>query len=164
MDINKVINDVESSEDFKTLDPDHYLVHIFRMMDADKSEDCQVGYYNKKSDKIIVFDYLDGKIKMTPPEEAFKEKNYIAALDLSKVKVSMDEALNTTQDVVKNNYPAHLLAKAIVLLQKLPEFGQIWNITVITHTFQVINVKIDAESGKTIKHSMESLLGWKKDE
>ncbi len=164
MDIHYVIKSVESSEEFKSIGPDHYLVHIFRMMDADKSEDCQVGYYNKKSDKIIVFDYVEGKIKMTPPEEAFKEKNYIAALDLGKVKVSMDDALNAAQEVVKNNYPAHLLAKAIVLLQKLPEFGQIWNITVITHTFQVINIKIDAETGKTIKHSMESLLGWKKDE
>lgn len=163
MDINKVINDVESSKEFKTLEPDHYLVHIFRMMDADKSEDCQVGYYNKKSDKIIVFDYLEGSVKMMPPEEAFKEKNYIAALDLSKVKISMDDALNTAQQVVKENYPAHLLSKAIVLLQKLPEFGQIWNITVITHTFQVINIKIDSETGKTIKHSMESLLGWKKE-
>jgi hypothetical protein len=76
----------------------------------------------------------------------------------------MDEALSKAQEVVKDNYPAHLLSKAIVLLQKLPEFGQIWNITVITHTFNVINIKIDAESSKVIKHGMESLLGWKKDE
>jgi len=164
MDINEIIKAVEDSEDFKNIDPDHYLVHIFRMMGPDKSEDCQIGYYSKKVDKIIVFDYNEGIIKATPPQEAFKEKNYIAALDLSKVKVSMDDALNTAQQVVKENYPAHLLSKAIVLLQKLPEFGQIWNITVITHTFQVINIKVDAKTGKTIKHSMESLLGWKKEE
>jgi hypothetical protein len=164
MDINEVIKAVESSEDFKSIDPDHYLVHVFRMMGPEQSEDCQVGYYSKKADKIIVFDYIDGTVKSTPPQEAFKEKNYIVALDLSKVKISMDEALSKAQEVVKDNYPAHLLSKAIVLLQKLPEFGQIWNITVITHTFNVINIKIDAESSKVIKHGMESLLGWKKDE
>jgi len=163
MDINQVVKDVESSEEFKSIDPDHYLVHIFRMMDADKDEDCQVGYYSKKTDKIVVFDYLKGKVKGMPPEEAFKEKNYIAPLDLAKVNVPMDVALNKAQEVVKSNYPAHLLSKAIVLLQKLPDFGQIWNITVITHTFQVINIKINAETGDVIKHSMESLLGWKKE-
>ncbi len=163
MDINKVIADIESSEEFKKIDPDHYLVHIFRMMDADKSEDCQVGYYNKKSDRIIVFEYNDNNVKALPPEEAFKEKNFIAPLDLKKIECSMDEALNMAQDVVKNNYPAHLISKAIVLLQKLPEFGQIWNITVITHTFQVINIKINAENSQVIKHGMESLLGWKKE-
>lgn len=164
MEVNEVIKAVESSEEFKSIDSDHYLVHVFRMMGPEQSEDCQIGYYNKKIDKIIVFDYNDGNITATPPQEAFKEKNYIAALDLSKVKVTMDEALNKAQQVVKNNYPAHLLSKAIVLLQKLPEFGQIWNITVITHTFNVINIKINAETSEVIKHTMESLLGWKKDE
>lgn len=163
MDINKVIADIESSEEFKNIAPEHYLVHIFRMMDADKSEDCQVGYYSKKSDKIIVFEYTNNTVKALPPEEAFKEKNFIAPLDLKKIKCSMDEALKVAQDVVKTNYPAHLISKAIVLLQKLPEFGQIWNITVITHTFQVINIKINAENSEVIKHNMESLLGWKKE-
>lgn len=164
MDIKEVINVVESSEEFKTLDPEHYLVHLFRIMDANSPEECQLGYYSKKTDKIIVFDYLDGKVKVTPPQEAFKEENYIAALDLSKLKVTMDEALNIAQEVIKNNYPGHLLSKAIVLLQKLPEFGQIWNITVVTHTFNVINIKINAETSEVIKYGMESLLGWNKKE
>lgn len=163
MDITEVIKKIESSEEFKNIGPDYYLVHIFRMMDADKSEDCQAGYYNKKSDRVIVFEYNDNTVKALPPEEAFKEKNYIAALDLGKVKCPMDEALNIAQDVVKNNYPSHLLSKAIVLLQKLPEYGQLWNITVITHTFNVINIKINAENSQVIKHGMESLLGWKKE-
>lgn len=164
MEIKDVITKIESSEEFKTIDPDHYLVHVFRMMDAHSSDECQVGYYSKKSDRVIVFDYLDGNIKMTDPQEAFKEKNFIAALEIDKINVTMDQALDMAEDVIKKNYPAHLLSKAILLLQKLPEYGQIWNVTVITHTFNVINVKIDAVNSKLIKHSMESLLGWKKDE
>lgn len=163
MDINQIINVVESSDDFRNIDSEHYLVHIFRMIDTNNMQDCQVGYYLKKSDKITVFDYIDGKVKMMPPEEAFKEKNYIAPLELDKVTLGMDDALKISEEVVKKNYPAHLLSKAIVLLQKLPEFGQIWNITVITHTFQVINIKINAETATVIKHSMESLLGWNKE-
>lgn len=163
MDINNVVKVVESSEAFKNIDPDHYLVHIFRMMDANSIDDCQVGYYLKKSDKVTVFDYIDGKVTSMPPEEALKEKNYIAQLELDKVKVTMDDALAKAQSIVKDNYPAHLLSKAIVLLQKIPEYGQIWNITVITHTFQVINIKINAETSQVITHNMESLLQWKKE-
>ncbi|MGV8150552.1 MAG: hypothetical protein ACP5NV_02380 [Candidatus Woesearchaeota archaeon] len=164
MNINKIIEFVESSPDFKKLGGDYKLVHFFRMMDSQNSEDCQIGYYSKKSDKIVVFEYDTGVVKALPPEEAFKEKGDIAPLELKKLMISLDDALNKAQEVVKNNYPAHLLSKAIVLLQKLPEYGQLWNITVITHTFQVINIKINAETGDVIKHSMESLLGWKKDE
>ena len=163
MDINEIVKTVESSSDFKKLDSGYYLVHFFRMMDSQKSEDCQLGYYNKKIDKIVVFEYDSGNVKALAPEEAFKEKGDILALELDKITLSLDNALNKAQDVVKNNYPAHLLSKAIVLLQKLPEYGQLWNITVITHTFQVINIKINAETGEVIKHSMESLLGWKKE-
>jgi len=163
MDIHAVLEAVESSEGFKALEPDHYLVHIFSMMDAHTKDECQVGYYLKKSDKITVFEYLDGKIKITAPEEAFKEKNYISPLDIGKVKVGMDEALQKADSLVKESYPSQLLSKVITLLQNLPEFGQVWNITVITHTFNVVNIKIDAGSGKVIKHGMESLMGWKKE-
>jgi hypothetical protein len=51
----------------------------------------------------------------------------------------------------------------IILLQNLPEHGQIWNITIVTTTFSVINIKIDSKNGTVIKHSKESLIGWKKE-
>jgi hypothetical protein len=164
MDINKVISTVESSEQFKDIDPGHYLVHIFMMMEAKSGDECQVGYYLKSSDKITVFDYNDSKISIIPPQDALKEdQKHIPALDMSKVKIGMGAALAKSDETVKNNYPTQLLMKAIVLLQNLPPYGQIWNITVITHTFNVINIKIDAESGKLLHQNMESLLQWKKE-
>ncbi|MEM4637952.1 MAG: hypothetical protein QXK76_02945 [Candidatus Woesearchaeota archaeon] len=160
MDINNVVKEIESSEVFRSIDPEHYLVHIFRMMDANSVEECQVGYYNVKSDKIVVFDYIKGKITINSPQDAFKEKNYIEPLDLSKVKVSMDDALVLVNEVVKNNYPSQAMSKAILLLQKLPEYGQIWNVTIVTNSFNVINIKINAETSEILHHGMESLLRW----
>ncbi|HIH31742.1 TPA: hypothetical protein HA235_03470 [Candidatus Woesearchaeota archaeon] len=163
MDINNIVKAVESSEAFKNIDPDHYLVHIFRMMDSTDSDDCQVGYYLKKSDKVTVFEYDKGDVKSTEPQEAFKEKKIILPLRLENVKMSVDDALTKTDEIVKNNYPSQMLLKAIVLLQNIPDFGLIWNMTVITHTFNVINIKINAETSQVIRHSMESLLQWKKE-
>jgi len=164
MDINEVVSAVEASEEFKKIDPNHYLVHIFRMMEAHSGEDCQVGYYLKSSDKITVFDYNDDKISVIPPQDVLKEDtHHVQSLDLSAVKIGMEEALQRSDDVVKTNYPSQLLMKAIVLLQNISPHGQIWNITVITHTFNVINIKLDAASGKLLYQNMESLLQWKKE-
>lgn len=163
MDIKKIVAEIESSKEFKSIDPEHYLVHIFRMMDAHSPEECQVGYYNKASDKIIVFDYVNGKINVMPPQEAFKEQNYISPLNLEKINLSIDDAINIVQRILADNYSGHFFLKAILLLQSLPEYGQIWNITIVTNTFNVINIKINAETSEVINHSMESLLGWKKD-
>jgi hypothetical protein len=167
MDINEIIDNVESSGIFKGFikeNPHNYLAHLFSLMDSDHKDDWQLGYYSKETDKITVFDNpVDGNVTMMPPQEAFKEKNYIEQLDISKVKVSKDQALKTVDKVVKENYNAESLSKMIMLLQNLPEHGQIWNITIVTTTFSVLNIKIDAATGDVIKHSKESLIGWKKE-
>ena len=165
MDIKEVVEHIESSDEFKKFiaeNPDNYLVHLFSMMDAEHKDDWQVGYYSKKSDKITVLEFNDKKITVMPAEEAFKEKNYIAPLNLDQVKITQDQAMDSVQKILKENYSAESLAKIIVLLQNLPEFKQIWNMTVITPTFNVINVKVNAITGEVIKHSKESLIGWNK--
>lgn len=167
MDVNDIVATVEDSQIFKDFikeNPDNHLAHLFNMSDDVNDNDWQLGYYCKKIDKITVFDCLeDGKITIMPPQDAFKENNYIQPLDMSKVKISRLEAHNTVEDVLKENYRAELANKMIMLLQNLPEYGQIWNCTIITAAFSVINVKINAETGELIKHSKESLLGWKKE-
>jgi hypothetical protein len=165
MDIKDVISRVESSDSFKYFIkayPENYLVHIFRIADSENKDEWQVGYYSKKTDKVTIFEIADA-VKILPPEEVFKEKDFIALLDLSKVNISFDDALQKSEDVVKKYYTLESFTKAIALLQNISEFGQIWNMTLITMTFSVINVKINASNGETIKHTRESLLGWKKE-
>jgi hypothetical protein len=165
MDINDVVKTIGDSDEFKEFikdNPENYLVHLFSMMDAEHKDDWQVGYYSKKSDKITVFELDNGKITVIPAQEAFKEKNYIAPLKVDQIKVTREEAMAKVQEIIKENYSAENFAKAIVLLQNLPEYKQLWNITMVTATFNVINVKINAITGELIKHSKESLIGWNK--
>lgn len=167
MDVNDIIDRVESSKDYKDFiknNPDHYLVHLFAIIDSSHINVWQVGYYGKETDKITVIDLTeDGTVKVLPAQEAFKEQNYIAPLDIKKIKVSKDDAITIIEKVLKDNYSAESMNKIIMLLQNLPEFGQIWNATIVTATFSVINIKIDAATSKMLKHSKESLLGWKKE-
>jgi hypothetical protein len=166
MDVNNIINKLEDSDEYKDFiknNPGHYLVHVFSLVDEAHGDDWQIGYYSKKTDKVTVFDCSDDALKMMPPQEAFKEKNYIEPLDISKVKTSRKDAVEIADDVLKEYYRSESVIKMIILLQNLPEFGQIWNMTVVTSSFSVINIKINAQDSTVIKHSKESLLGWKKE-
>jgi hypothetical protein len=162
MNIFELVKKVESSDVFKELDKGSYLVHVFSIVDPEHVDEWQVGYYNKEKDHVSVFDFKDGKISIMPPQEAFKESNYIAKLDLKDVKIDFDDAENIVNDVMKKNYSAETIVKSIVLLQNLPEFGQLWNMSIVTTTFSVINIKINAKEGSVIKHTKESLMGWNK--
>ena len=48
------------------------------------------------------------------------------------------------------------------ILQNLGEFGNIWNITYVTHSFKTLNIKINAENGKILHHSLDSLMDFVK--
>ena len=52
--------------------------------------------------------------------------------------------------------------KTIVILQNLSEFGNIWNITYVTHSFKTLNMKINAENGKILHHDIVSLMDFVK--
>jgi hypothetical protein len=159
----KLIEDSKYFQEFIKENPHYYLVHIFKVMDDKTSKNSwQVGYYSKDTDKIVVFDYNEGIITLNEPEEALKEDNYIQKLDLEEIKISADKALEISSEIIKKEYNGEIPTKHIFLLQNLPDHGNIWNITIVTMTFSVINIKIDSNNGAVLKHHRENLMNWKK--
>jgi len=165
MDFKDLITKIESSTVFKDVlkkTSDLYLAHVFTIMDAQQSNEWDFGYYSKRIDRIIVFKWVNDIITVLDPQEVFKESGYVDALTLDAIKISKEKAMTIAQKIIKENYSAESLMNAIVLLQNLKGYGQVWNITLTTQTFHVINIKVNAESGEVIKHSKESLIGWNK--
>jgi hypothetical protein len=166
MDFKHKVSKVESSPKFSSFiksNPHYYLVHIFSVKDDNPSSVWQIGYYSKDTDKIIVFEDNEAasEIIVHEPEEALKEENYIQRLNIEDLGVSFSDAVSICEEVIKEYYKREITSKHIFLLQNLPEFGNVWNITIVTLTFNVINVKIDAQSGKVLKHTRENLMNWK---
>jgi hypothetical protein len=166
MDFKHVIGTIENSKEFKEFiknEPHYYLVHVFTTVDSEMVDNglWQIGYYSKDTDKIVVFEDHDDLIFIHPPTEALKKEGYIHKLDLEKLKISREDAIKICNDSIKENYPRELFSKAICLLQNLPEFGNVWNITIVTLALGVINIKIDASSGEVLKHTKENLMNWK---
>lgn len=141
---------------------DHYLAHAFFMKDAGIAPEWQIGFYNRPDDRIVVFT-LGDEVRMNPPSEVFKKDSGVKELVEKDVLVEFEDALAAAEQHRLENYKAHTPIKTIVLLQKL-KVGQVWNISFVTNTFTVCNVKIDTKTKKVLSASCESLLGWAKKE
>ncbi|MGV8172229.1 MAG: hypothetical protein ACP5OA_06075 [Candidatus Woesearchaeota archaeon] len=163
MDFVDIINSIEDSIEFKDFilkHPHYYLVHVFRIVDNDIPSTWQIGYYSKDSDKIVVFEYNNGLVMMHSPEDALKQEEYIQQLDVSGLTLSHDNIIDIINEFYRENYKYDLLSKSIYLLQNLPLHGQVWNVTIITHNYSVINIKVDAISGNVVKHEKHNLMQW----
>ncbi len=158
MNIHQAVEFVESSDKFKDfIKKRHgsYLAHVFCMFDKEDQSPWQVGFYDEKSDKITSFTAGE-EVLQSEEEDAFKKEGVVEKLDLDKVKIDFDDALKSARDIHKKEHSAEILTKTIVILQSM-DSRIIWNITLITHAFTIINVRVDAVSGE-VKVEKSSVL------
>lgn len=121
--------------------PDAYLAHAFIMSDNDQWSEWQFGYYLKDKDEVVSF-IMEDRISATSPQEIFKkDKRSLGMLELEKVNHSLDEATEKGKALVKEKYPGEVLSKIIVIIQVV-EQGQVFNLTFISMSFNIINVRL----------------------
>jgi hypothetical protein len=131
-----------------------YLVHIYATSEENNRGSLEFGFYNEETDKLVVFE--TNPLKQRPEEEAFKEGKTINLLDLSTVKLSLDDALDIAEKTRKEKYPTEIVYKSIMILQNIER--QVWNITLISMAFKIINIKIDSESGEVVDAAIHSIM------
>jgi hypothetical protein len=159
-DMHELVEQVEGSKEFahfNTVNPEHYLVHIFSATGDLKN--AELGYYGTKSDKITVF--KTNPIVAMPEEEIFKEKGHLHKLDLTAVRLGLKEATGKAEQYKAESYPRHQTMRMISILQQAEM--PLWNITIVTNTLHMINLKIDAMTGQLISRSMDSIMSLAKE-
>jgi hypothetical protein len=163
MSFHHALENLQAHDVFQTWreeNPNHYLVHGFLMLDPSVKNEWQIGFYHPEADTISAFAVDDeGNVTMNPPSEVFKKEVIIEELDADAVEHDVDRALSDAEDHRAAKYPGHEPARTIILLQHLPQ-GQVWNITFVTKTFAVCNIKIDAKTHEIVHSSCETLLAW----
>ncbi len=158
MVLDKILKRLEDSKVFKEWynnNQNYYLVHAFLMIDPKVKQTWQIGYYNKKKDKIITFDVGDEIVK-NPEAEVFKNSGIVKKLDLKRVKIDYKKAINIAEKFAKQHYPNYSIGKKIVILQNLDK--QVWNITFISNSFETLNVKVNVEDGKVFYHNLTKIF------
>jgi hypothetical protein len=151
-DVHTTVEEVESSDIFRTFthsNPHHYLVHAFST-----GKEIELGYYGKEDDKITIF--KTHPVMMLPAEEVFKQSGTLQKLELDMVRLGLREALEHAEAERAKAYPHHSSMKFICVLQQSDE--PTWNITLVTNTLQMINMKISAHSGEMRSREMHSIM------
>jgi hypothetical protein len=148
------LTESELFADFMSQTGEFYLAHIYQMLGKDDSTSLEFGFYSKITDRIVVFE--TNPIRKRDEEEVFKEAETIMPLRLETVKISMDDALAISEKACKEKYPSEIVHKKIVLLQNIEQ--QVWNITLISLSFNIINIRIDAETGEVVNINIHSIM------
>ncbi len=166
MKINEALDKLNSDISFKQYlknNPKAYLSHFFMMMEKDMKNDWQIGYYNPDSNLVSTYIVTNKDIIAETPQEPFKKpEDSIARLGFDKIKKYYDDAIKKAKECLKKNYPKELPLKTMIILQNIKDFGNIWNITFVTSSFNTINIKIDAKEGNILNHEKTSFMKFKK--
>ncbi|MBU1974915.1 MAG: hypothetical protein KKG59_00770 [Nanoarchaeota archaeon] len=155
MVLREIVKNVESSPEYKKFhkeNPDYHLASVFSVGNVE----WNVGYYSKKSDKMVTFD--TNPIKMNPPDDVFKKEGTVHSLDMTKVKTRIDQVNRICDELTTKKYKTTDVTKKIIILQHHEQL--IYNITLLTSTFNVINIRIDASNGNILHDSMSSALSF----
>lgn len=149
-------------EHVDTLPSGAYLAHAFFMEDG--NNEWQIGYVDPEDESITVFVVSKDAVTKNPPAEAFKKPDQsIEELKLEDVKISSSDALASAKKHLSEKHPNHPLKQAILLLQVLDDVGQVYNITLVTETFHMYNVKLDSTSGEVVDEKFDHLMSLRKD-
>lgn len=128
-----------------------------------KDSEIHVGFFNKDSKKIFSYKLFEDKMELIPEQDIFqKNQEDVAELDLDKIKISLNDAMDILRKEVKDKYKDTVSFKTMIVLQKLKDLGVVWNLTVLRRDFKTVNIKIDAKSGDIKSSSCSSIIDFNK--
>ena len=155
MKAQELVHKVEKSTVFTTFrkdHPDYYLATVFFL----ENTGWTTGYYSKKEDRMITFTV--DPVKQNPQDEVFKKDEFVTPLEIDDVKISIDKADEIIEKLHQEKYKVHDIVRKIILIQN--HGGLHFNVTLITKTFHVINVILDAISGKVLKETIQNAMSF----
>ena len=80
-------------------------------------------------------------------------------LNLDDVKIDFDEALKIMDNIKNQKYKSENVLRKIVVLQYIKR--QLWNMTFLMSSLNLLNVRIDSESGKVLSENVENIMKFK---
>lgn len=158
----ELINELESSKEFKNWKNKNkkaFFSSAFIILDKNKDGNWQFDYYNAEDGAITSF-LISDTIKIQKSEQIFKKKETkIKKFNLKDLKIKFKKALEIVNEIKKKKYPNEIIDKTIIILQHLKK--PLWNITLLTNSFNIINIKLSSETGKVLSEKYESLFKYK---
>lgn len=109
---------------------------------------------------IKTFVVEDLNIKELADSRIFRnDKSNMKVLNLDDVKIDFDEALKIMDNIKNQKYKSENVLRKIVVLQYIKR--QLWNMTFLMSSLNLLNVRIDSESGKVLSENVENIMKFK---
>lgn len=166
LNLKDSLEQVKNSPQFKNWlkeNPKSHLCNFFKIADPKNLDEAnwQIDFYNPEKDRITSFMAEEDRISILESDSKIfkKKKTKVEELKLENVKINLNKALNIINKLKNKKYSNENINKIIIILQKIKI--PIWSITYLTTSFNILNVRIDAESGKIIKENLEPVLKFK---
>jgi len=168
MNFKDLLEKVESSkqfEDFKQKHPDSELVAGFFIRDFLSNDNKSTLDY-KIDSKVLTFS-SDDQGEITMKEDKLIEDSCRPELKQidKEIDVEVDELKSIAGTQALDNGIASKFSKIIAVLQKYKdqeltgnEEKQIWNLTCMLEGLIILNILIDAQSGKILKFERKSMM------
>ncbi len=154
MKIKDAIIKLEKSKAFiewKQQNPTGFLASLFTMFEGEKTEEWLANFHVNQS--ITTF-HVDESGCERKGEE--KTEGEIKKLDIDQVKVEVDDAIRNVVGMLTIK-TGESTTKTIAILQNLEE-GQVWNISLMTSSMNLYNVRLDAGTGNKLSESYGKLF------
>ena len=165
MEPQKTLKKLKESDIFaewSKKNPDSFFSYALKIMEPSAEEPWQLGFYIKSKDKMASFVVKENNIGMQQEEEVFKKPDMeVKPITLDNIKLAFKEILELANRFKKEKYPGETASKTIAILQNLEIYGDIWNITFVTLSYNVLNMKLSAETGRVLYSHLESLMSFR---
>ncbi len=182
--LSQLVESVEKSgefSDWRKTNGSAYLTSLFVMVkdlarlesEDGNATEWLLSYYDEDDDTFTTFSSLG--VKRAAKEQAFKKGKTLPMLNASVVKVDVQDSVQAAEEVRGSKYKGEGVSSLIAILQPLSAeeifdgIGKakkiagpipVWNLTYITTSYNIINVKIDAETGKVLSDRMSGVMDF----
>ncbi|RME78068.1 hypothetical protein D6774_02325 [Candidatus Woesearchaeota archaeon] len=139
--------------------PQAKLVHVFFMVQGNNYSEYHVGYYDEQTQKMTTFIVNGTSISIKEEGDLLKKDDSpLLPLDEKTLTSTVEEALDAAKKVQEKDYAKEIPLKIMVILQNLPDVGQVYNITYVTQSMKTLNIKVDAATAQVLSAQLISLF------
>ena len=177
--VSSLVGDVEKTSEFsewRKSNANAFLSSMFCMAaEAEQlagAPEWLLSYYDPADDTFTTFSTLSGQ-KATK-EQAFKKGRALPQLNIKSVKIEIKGCIKLAEGVRSRKYKGESPTRIIAILQPLTpselaasgsnigneKIKIVWNLTYITASYNVLNIKIDAETGKVLADSISGIMDF----
>ncbi|MBI2133790.1 hypothetical protein HYU11_03865 [Candidatus Woesearchaeota archaeon] len=144
--IKKLVEESECFISWRSGHKDPSLMLILAMFEELPATEWLVSYFDGLA--VTTFS-LDGeKCTIRGEESAVQEPKSITLLGVKE----LEEIIGPARELLKGER----CAKTIAILQKLET--QVWNISFMTLSYKILNVRIDSETGNILSHDFGDIF------